>query len=51
MQPKKAFVTGSTGFVGFSVVKSLIENGQKQIKKYNWEKMARETLAIYNNCT
>jgi glycosyltransferase involved in cell wall biosynthesis len=28
--------------------KSLIEKGYKQIKKYNWEKMAKETIDIYN---
>lgn len=27
----------------------LIAAGQKQIKKYSWEKMARETLEIYRN--
>jgi len=28
--------------------KYLIEAGKKQIKQYSWEKMARETLSIYN---
>jgi len=27
--------------------KKLIAAGQEQIKKYSWEKMARETLEIY----
>lgn len=27
----------------------LISAGQKQVKKYSWEKMARETLEIYSN--
>lgn len=27
--------------------KKLIENGSKQIKKYSWGKMAKETLAVY----
>jgi glycosyltransferase involved in cell wall biosynthesis len=29
--------------------KKLIEKGYEQIKKYSWEKMARETLVIYSN--
>lgn len=28
--------------------KKLIVEGQKQVAKYSWEKMARETLAVYN---
>lgn len=28
----------------------LKKKGYEQIKKYSWEKMARETLKIYNNC-
>jgi glycosyltransferase involved in cell wall biosynthesis len=27
----------------------IIEKGRKQVKKYSWEKMARETLEIYTN--
>ena len=27
--------------------KKLIENGQKQLKKYSWHKMAKETYAVY----
>jgi glycosyltransferase involved in cell wall biosynthesis len=27
----------------------LIENGHKQLKKYSWDKMAKETLAIYKS--
>ncbi len=27
----------------------LIKKGFQQVKKYSWEKMARETLAVYNN--
>lgn len=30
--------------------KKLIEVGKKQIQKYSWEKMARETLDIYKSC-
>jgi len=30
--------------------KRLIEAGREQIKKYSWEKMARETLEIYTSC-
>jgi len=30
--------------------KKLIAAGQKQIKKYSWQKMAKETLAIYKSC-
>lgn len=26
----------------------LIENGQKQVQKYSWHKMARQTLEVYN---
>jgi len=29
--------------------KELIEKGRRQIKKYSWEKMAKETLEIYNS--
>jgi glycosyltransferase involved in cell wall biosynthesis len=29
--------------------KKLIAAGQKQIKKYSWEKMARETLSVYQS--
>lgn len=28
----------------------LIEKGRQQIKKYSWEKMAKETLEIYKRC-
>jgi len=28
----------------------LIEAGQQQVKKYNWQKMAKETLEIYESC-
>ncbi|MFH1840805.1 MAG: glycosyltransferase family 1 protein [Candidatus Shapirobacteria bacterium] len=28
----------------------LIKLGRKQVKKYNWEKTARETIEIYENC-
>lgn len=30
--------------------KYLIETGKKQIQKYSWEKMARETLSVYESC-
>ncbi len=30
--------------------KKLIEAGKKQIRKYSWEKMAKETLEIYKSC-
>lgn len=30
-----------------SLRKELVENGYRQLKKYSWEKMARETHAIY----
>ena len=30
--------------------KELITKGREQIKKYSWEKMARETLEVYKNC-
>lgn len=30
--------------------KKLTEAGKKQIQKYSWEKMAKETLAIYRRC-
>ena len=30
--------------------KYLIEAGKKQIQKYSWEKMARETLRVYESC-
>lgn len=30
--------------------KKLIEKGREQVRKYSWEKMARETLEIYNDC-
>lgn len=29
---------------------SLINNGNNQVKKYSWRKMAQETLFIYENC-
>lgn len=29
----------------------LIKQGKKVAKQYSWEKMARETLALYENCT
>ncbi len=32
------------------VRQKLISGGHKQVKKYSWEKMARETLDIYKNC-
>lgn len=31
-----------------SLRKKLIEKGFKQIKKYSWQKMAKETLKLYN---
>ncbi|MDD3486779.1 MAG: glycosyltransferase family 1 protein [Candidatus Moranbacteria bacterium] len=30
--------------------RKLIESGKEQVKKYSWQKMARETLKIYKNC-
>ena len=30
--------------------KYLIAAGQQQVKKYSWQKMARETLEIYKSC-
>jgi len=30
--------------------KKLIAAGQEQIKKYSWQKMAKETLEIYKSC-
>ncbi len=33
-----------------SLREKLIRAGQEQIKKYSWEKMAKETLEIYENC-
>lgn len=30
--------------------RKLIKNGQVQVKKYSWEKMAGETLKIYESC-
>lgn len=31
------------------VKKNLIEKGLEQVKKYNWDKMARETLEVYQD--
>ena len=30
--------------------KKMIEKGFIQVKKYSWQKLAEETLRIYNNC-
>ena len=30
--------------------KKLIESGKQQIRKYSWEKMAKQTLEVYKNC-
>ncbi len=32
-----------------SLQKSLVQKGYAQVKKYSWEKMAHETLAVYEN--
>ncbi|EKD46439.1 MAG: hypothetical protein ACD_67C00236G0001, partial [uncultured bacterium] len=32
-----------------SLRQELVQKGYQQVKKYNWEKMARETLEIYLN--
>lgn len=30
---------------------TLIKKGYSQVKKYSWERMARETLKVYEDCT
>ncbi len=37
-----------TACVNDEVRKKLIENGKEHIKKFSWEKMAHETLEVYN---
>ena len=32
-----------------SLRKDLIQKGQRQLKKYSWEKTAQETLDVYNS--
>ena len=28
----------------------LVKNGREQVKKYSWQKMAQQTLQIYESC-
>jgi GDP-D-mannose dehydratase len=44
---KTALISGVTGQDGTYLSEFLLKKGQEQVKKFSWEKCAKETMEVY----